>query len=39
MEIPVINLEELEGEKRSTTMSLLHDACGKWGFFWVSIRS
>ncbi|XP_020088907.1 1-aminocyclopropane-1-carboxylate oxidase 1 [Ananas comosus] len=35
MEIPAINLEELEGEKRSTTMSLLHDACGKWGFFWV----
>lgn len=35
MEIPVINLGELEGEKRSKTMSLLHDACQKWGFFWV----
>ncbi|XP_020596405.1 1-aminocyclopropane-1-carboxylate oxidase 1-like [Phalaenopsis equestris] len=35
MAIPVINLEELNGEKRSQTMSLLHEACAKWGFFWV----
>ncbi|XP_073007904.1 1-aminocyclopropane-1-carboxylate oxidase 1-like [Typha latifolia] len=35
MEIPVINLRELEGEKRSSTMSLLHEACEKWGFFWL----
>lgn len=35
MEIPVINLGELEGERKSKTMSLLHEACEKWGFFWV----
>ncbi|KAK3130695.1 hypothetical protein QOZ80_6BG0496740 [Eleusine coracana subsp. coracana] len=35
MEIPVINMDELYGEKRSETLSLLHDACAKWGFFWL----
>ncbi|KAJ8478207.1 hypothetical protein OPV22_021934 [Ensete ventricosum] len=35
MAMPVINLGELEGEKRSKTMSLLHDACQNWGFFWL----
>ncbi|KAG0454707.1 hypothetical protein HPP92_023999 [Vanilla planifolia] len=35
MGIPVINLEELKGEKSSQTMSILHDACAKWGFFWI----
>ncbi|KAJ6842325.1 1-aminocyclopropane-1-carboxylate oxidase 1-like [Iris pallida] len=35
MGIPVINLEEMNGEKRAETMSLLHEACAKWGFFWV----
>uniref|UniRef100_A0A6V7QTI7 1-aminocyclopropane-1-carboxylate oxidase n=1 Tax=Ananas comosus var. bracteatus TaxID=296719 RepID=A0A6V7QTI7_ANACO len=24
----------LDGEKRRETMSLLHEACAKWGFFW-----
>ncbi|KAK6236462.1 Oxoglutarate/iron-dependent dioxygenase - like 10 [Theobroma cacao] len=35
MEIPVIDLDELHGEKRSQTMALLHEACEKWGFFQV----
>ncbi|KAL6603902.1 hypothetical protein ACP70R_044263 [Stipagrostis hirtigluma subsp. patula] len=35
MEIPVIKVDELYGEKRSETLSLLHDACAKWGFFWL----
>ncbi|XP_008805775.2 1-aminocyclopropane-1-carboxylate oxidase 1-like [Phoenix dactylifera] len=35
MEIPVINLGEMEGERKSKTMSLLHEACEKWGFFWI----
>ncbi|KAK1550486.1 hypothetical protein Q3G72_019947 [Acer saccharum] len=35
MEIPVIDFNELEGEKRKETMSLLHQACEKWGFFQV----
>ncbi|XP_051199781.1 1-aminocyclopropane-1-carboxylate oxidase 1 [Lolium perenne] len=35
MEIPVIKMDELYGEKRSETMTLLHDACAQWGFFWV----
>ncbi|XVE98004.1 hypothetical protein REPUB_Repub03eG0068000 [Reevesia pubescens] len=33
MEIPVIDLTELHGEKRSKTKALLHEACEKWGFF------
>lgn len=37
MEIPVINFEELDGENRSKTMSLLDHACDKWGFFTVCI--
>ncbi|KAK4479081.1 hypothetical protein RD792_014592 [Penstemon davidsonii] len=35
MEIPVIDFSELEGEKRSVTMALLHEACEKWGFFMI----
>ncbi|XP_047074123.1 1-aminocyclopropane-1-carboxylate oxidase 1-like [Lolium rigidum] len=35
MEIPVIKMDELYGEKRSETLVLLHDACAQWGFFWV----
>ncbi|XP_047074142.1 1-aminocyclopropane-1-carboxylate oxidase 1-like [Lolium rigidum] len=35
MEIPVIKMDELYGEKRSETLTLLHDACAQWGFFWV----
>ncbi|KAF7096812.1 hypothetical protein CFC21_098713 [Triticum aestivum] len=35
MEIPVIKMDELHGEKRSETLALLHDACAQWGFFWL----
>ncbi|KAJ8750956.1 hypothetical protein K2173_016137 [Erythroxylum novogranatense] len=35
MEIPVIDISELEGEKRAKTMGILHRACEKWGFFQV----
>ncbi|KAL5768649.1 hypothetical protein ACOSQ2_015432 [Xanthoceras sorbifolium] len=35
MEIPLIDFNDLEGEKRKKTMSLLHQACAKWGFFQV----
>ena len=37
MEIPVIDLSELKGEKRSQTMALLDQACEKWGCFQVKI--
>ncbi|EYU27232.1 hypothetical protein ABFS82_10G098800 [Erythranthe guttata] len=33
--IPVIDFSELDGEKRSNTMVLLHEACEKWGFFMI----
>ncbi|XP_023885201.1 1-aminocyclopropane-1-carboxylate oxidase 1 isoform X2 [Quercus suber] len=33
MEIPVIDFDELNDEKRRKTMELLHQACEKWGFF------
>ncbi|OWM83171.1 hypothetical protein CDL15_Pgr011853 [Punica granatum] len=33
MEIPVIDFSQLDGENRSKTMALLHNACEKWGFF------
>lgn len=36
MEIPAINIEGLNGERRNETMALLHEACAEWGFFWVS---
>jgi aminocyclopropanecarboxylate oxidase len=39
MEIPVIKMDELYGEKRSETLLLLHDACAQWGFFWVSNKA
>ncbi|KAK4749595.1 hypothetical protein SAY87_027044 [Trapa incisa] len=35
MEIPVIDFGQLNGENRSKTMALLHNACEKWGFFKV----
>ncbi|KAH7657469.1 Aminocyclopropanecarboxylate oxidase protein [Dioscorea alata] len=35
MAIPVINLGELDGGRREETMEVLHEACKKWGFFWV----
>ncbi|MBA0703290.1 hypothetical protein Goari_027481 [Gossypium aridum] len=35
MAIPVIDLAELHGDKRSKTMTSLHEACEKWGFFQV----
>lgn len=38
MEIPVIDFNELDGENRSGTMVLLHQACEKWGFFHVKKR-
>ncbi|KNA18665.1 hypothetical protein SOVF_068690 [Spinacia oleracea] len=35
MEMPTINFGELEGEKRSETLALLHHACENWGFFQI----
>ncbi|EXB38828.1 1-aminocyclopropane-1-carboxylate oxidase 1 [Morus notabilis] len=35
MEIPVIDFNELNGDKRSETMALLHQACEKWGCFQI----
>ncbi|CAN6220988.1 unnamed protein product [Urochloa humidicola] len=35
MEIPVIKMDQLYGDKRSETLSLLHNACAQWGFFWL----
>lgn len=37
MEIPVIDLKALDDAKRTEAMAHLHDACEKWGFFWVLI--
>ncbi|KAL5728820.1 aminocyclopropanecarboxylate oxidase [Ranunculus cassubicifolius] len=36
MEIPVIDLEGLNGDFSMETIELLHHACEKWGFFKVS---
>ncbi|KAI6681953.1 hypothetical protein NL676_035834 [Syzygium grande] len=33
MKVPVIDFSQLDGENRSKTMALLHDACEKFGFF------
>ncbi|GAB2274949.1 Aconitate hydratase mitochondrial [Dionaea muscipula] len=30
---PVINMEKLNGEERTATMELIHNACENWGFF------
>ncbi|KAK2631129.1 hypothetical protein EUGRSUZ_L03357 [Eucalyptus grandis] len=30
---PVINMENLNGEKRAITMDKIKDACENWGFF------
>jgi len=35
MAIPVIDFSTLNGDKRGETMSLLHEACQKWGCFLV----
>lgn len=35
MDIPVIDLNGLDSEKRNEMMALLHEACEKWGFFMV----
>lgn len=35
MEVPVIDFDKLDGEKRGETMALLHQACEKGGFFQV----
>ncbi|KAL1356495.1 hypothetical protein HN51_008506 [Arachis hypogaea] len=35
MTIPVIDFSTLNGDKRSETMALLHEACQKWGFFMI----
>ncbi|CAJ1951611.1 unnamed protein product [Sphenostylis stenocarpa] len=35
MAIPVIDFSTLNGDKRGETMSLLHEACQKWGFFLI----
>ncbi|XP_058206639.1 1-aminocyclopropane-1-carboxylate oxidase 1 [Rhododendron vialii] len=35
MEVPLIDFEKLDGEKRSETMALLHQACEKGGFFQI----
>ncbi|KAE8695260.1 1-aminocyclopropane-1-carboxylate oxidase 1 [Hibiscus syriacus] len=32
---PVINLEKLNGDKRSATLEKINDACQNWGFFQV----
>lgn len=34
---PVINLEKLNGEERTSTMESIKDACENWGFFEVLI--
>nr|BAQ21979.1 1-aminocyclopropane-1-carboxylate oxidase [Gentiana triflora] len=33
MAFPIVNMEKLNGEERSTTMELIKDACENWGFF------
>ncbi|WRX34818.1 Non-hem dioxygenase N-terminal domain - like 10 [Theobroma cacao] len=38
MEITIIDLDELHGEKRSKTMALQNKACEKWGFFQVNCQ-
>ncbi|KAF9612022.1 hypothetical protein IFM89_037305 [Coptis chinensis] len=30
---PIINMENLNGDKRATTMEIIKDACENWGFF------
>ncbi|PIA38109.1 hypothetical protein AQUCO_02800036v1 [Aquilegia coerulea] len=30
---PIINMENLNGEKKGTTMEIIKDACENWGFF------
>ncbi|XP_042512486.1 1-aminocyclopropane-1-carboxylate oxidase 1 [Macadamia integrifolia] len=36
MEVPMIDFNGLDGEKRSETMALLHQACEKYGFFKIA---
>ncbi|XP_022138962.1 1-aminocyclopropane-1-carboxylate oxidase 1 [Momordica charantia] len=35
MEIPTIDFNQLNGDNRAKTLSLLHEACQNWGFFMV----
>nr|BAA33378.1 ACC oxidase [Cucumis sativus] len=35
MEFPIINLEKLNGEERSSILAKIKDACENWGFFEV----
>ncbi|XP_065849928.1 1-aminocyclopropane-1-carboxylate oxidase 1 [Euphorbia lathyris] len=35
MEIPVIDFSQLNGEKRSKMLAVLHEACQNWGFFQI----
>ncbi|CBI27928.3 unnamed protein product, partial [Vitis vinifera] len=35
MEVPMIDFDKLDGEKRAETKALLHQACEKWGFFQI----
>ncbi|KAF6159151.1 hypothetical protein GIB67_032768 [Kingdonia uniflora] len=30
---PIINMANLNGDKRAATMDIIHDACENWGFF------
>lgn len=34
-QFPVIDMQELEGDKRGAAMELIRDACENWGFFQV----
>ncbi|KAL5572497.1 hypothetical protein UlMin_022094 [Ulmus minor] len=35
MEIPMIDFDKLDGEKRIQTMALLHQSCERWGCFQI----
>lgn len=35
MEIPTIDFNQLTGETKAKTLSVLHEACQNWGFFLV----
>lgn len=35
MKIPTIDFNQLNGDNRAKTLSVLHDACKDWGFFLV----
>ncbi|KAI3994703.1 hypothetical protein MKX01_002319 [Papaver californicum] len=33
LSFPIINMEKLNDDERSSTMEIIHDACQNWGFF------